>query len=78
MQKRIIVIGASGTIGKKVVKRLQEVGHNVVSVSRKSGDYQADISNRKSLETLFKNIGSFDAVAIMKYTGRISAKPING
>ena len=64
MQKKIIVIGASGTIGKEVAKRLQEVGHEVVRVSRKSGDFQADISDKKSLETLFKNIGSFDAVAI--------------
>jgi NAD(P)-dependent dehydrogenase (short-subunit alcohol dehydrogenase family) len=64
MQKKIIVIGASGTIGKEVSKRLQEVGHEVIRVSRKSGDFQADISDKKSLETLFKNISPFDAVAI--------------
>ena len=74
MQKRIIIIGASGTIGKEVAKRLQEVGHEVVSVSRKSGgDFQSDISDKKSLEKLFKNIGSFDAVAMT--AGEVAAAP---
>jgi NAD(P)-dependent dehydrogenase (short-subunit alcohol dehydrogenase family) len=73
MQKKIIVIGASGTIGKEVAKRLQEVGHEVLSVSRKSGDFQADISDKASLEILFKKIGSFDAVAIT--AGEVAAAP---
>jgi NAD(P)-dependent dehydrogenase (short-subunit alcohol dehydrogenase family) len=73
MQKKIIVIGASGTVGKEVAKRLQEAGYEVVSVSRKSGDFQADLSDRKSLEALFKNIGSFDGVAIT--AGEVAAAP---
>ncbi|HZV69549.1 MAG TPA: short chain dehydrogenase [Saprospiraceae bacterium] len=73
MQKRIIVIGASGTIGKEVSKRLQEVGHEVIRVSRTSGDFQADISDKKSLESLYKNVGSFDAVAIT--SGEVAAAP---
>jgi NAD(P)-dependent dehydrogenase (short-subunit alcohol dehydrogenase family) len=73
MQKKIIVIGASGTIGKEVVKRLKETRHEVVSVSRKSGDFQADISDKKSLETLFIKIGSFDAVALT--AGEVAAAP---
>jgi nucleoside-diphosphate-sugar epimerase len=39
---KAIVIG-SGTIGSAVRKALEEKGHEVVSVGRKSGDYQADI-----------------------------------
>ncbi|MPM55509.1 hypothetical protein SDC9_102306 [bioreactor metagenome] len=73
MKKKIILIGASGTVGKEVVKRFQEVGHEVISVSRKSGDYQADISDKQSLETLFKSVGSFDAVAIT--AGEVAAAP---
>jgi NAD(P)-dependent dehydrogenase (short-subunit alcohol dehydrogenase family) len=42
---------------------LEEKGHQVVSVGRKSGDYQADISHPESLKALFSRIGSFDAVA---------------
>ena len=59
---KAIVIG-SGTIGSAVKKALEEKGHEVMSVGRKSGDYQADISDPKSLKALFSRIGSFDAVA---------------
>jgi len=59
---KAIVIG-SGTIGSAVRKALEEKGHEVVSVGRKSGDYQADISDPESLKALFSRIGSFDAVA---------------
>ena len=41
---KAIVIG-SGTIGSAARKALEEKGHEVVSVGRKSGDYQADISD---------------------------------
>ena len=59
---KAIVIG-SGTIGSAVRKALAEKGHEVVSVGRKSGDYQADLSDPESLKALFSRIGSFDAVA---------------
>lgn len=59
---RAIVIG-SGTIGSAVRKTLEENGHEVVSVGRKSGDYQADISDPKSLKALFSSVGHFDSVA---------------
>lgn len=57
-----IVIG-SGTIGSAVRKALEEKGHEVVSVGRNSGDYQADISDPKSLKALFSKVGPFEAVA---------------
>jgi NAD(P)-dependent dehydrogenase (short-subunit alcohol dehydrogenase family) len=69
---KAIVIG-SGTIGSAVKKALEEKGHEVVSVSRKSGDYQADISNSDSLKALFSRIGSFDAVA--SAAGEVSFGP---
>jgi NAD(P)-dependent dehydrogenase (short-subunit alcohol dehydrogenase family) len=59
---KAIVIG-SGTIGSAVKKALEEKGHEVVAVGRKSGDYQADISDPESLKALFGRIGAFDAVA---------------
>ena len=59
---RAIVVG-SGTIGAAVKKTLEEKGHEVVSVGRKSGDYQADISDSMSLKAFFSSVGSFDAVA---------------
>jgi len=59
---KAIVIG-TGTIGSAVKKALKEKGHEVVSVGRKSGDYQADICDPVSLKALFSRIGAFDAVA---------------
>jgi len=59
---RAIVVG-TGTIGSAVRKTFEEHGHDVVSVGRKSGDYQADISDLASLKQLFARIGPFNAVA---------------
>jgi NAD(P)-dependent dehydrogenase (short-subunit alcohol dehydrogenase family) len=70
---KAIVIG-SGTIGSAVKKALEEKGHEVVSVGRKSGDYQADISDPESLKALFGRIGSFDAVA--NAAGDVSFGPL--
>ena len=58
---RVIVVGATGTIGKSVVKLLTPE-HDVVKVAFKSGDFRLDMSQKSSIEKLFKEIGSFDAV----------------
>jgi NAD(P)-dependent dehydrogenase (short-subunit alcohol dehydrogenase family) len=58
---RIIVIGATGTIGKSVAKHLASE-HDVVKVASKSGDYRADITRKESIEMVFKEIGRFDAL----------------
>jgi NAD(P)-dependent dehydrogenase (short-subunit alcohol dehydrogenase family) len=58
---RIILIGASGTIGAPVADALSPV-HDVVAVGRTSGDLRADISDPESLELLFEEASPFDAV----------------
>lgn len=58
---RIIVVGASGTIGRPVAKLLASE-HDVIKVASRSGDYQADITQKGSIERLFKTIGPFDAL----------------
>ncbi len=60
---KVILFGASGTIGTAVGKALQENGHMVVGVSRRSGEFSADIRDIESLKALYKKIRSFDAVA---------------
>jgi NAD(P)-dependent dehydrogenase (short-subunit alcohol dehydrogenase family) len=59
---KVVVVGL-GTIGSAVKKLLEDRGYNVVSVGRKSGDFQADISDPASPKKLFADIGPFDAVA---------------
>jgi NAD(P)-dependent dehydrogenase (short-subunit alcohol dehydrogenase family) len=58
---RIIVIGATGTIGSQVVQALARE-HQIVRVGRRHGDFQVDIASRASLVQLFGRLGSFDAV----------------
>jgi NAD(P)-dependent dehydrogenase (short-subunit alcohol dehydrogenase family) len=58
---KIIIIGGTGTLGRKIAARLEKT-HEVVRVGSKSGDLQADISSPVSIEALFKASGPFDAL----------------
>lgn len=69
---KIVLIGATGTIGKAIVEELKE--HEVIRVGSKSGDHQVDIEDRSSIESLFKNIGTVDA--IISTTGQIAFAPV--
>ncbi len=56
---KIIVVGATGTIGKEVVKLLS-FGHEVVSVGHRSGDLKVDITSKDSIDQLYQTVGLFD------------------
>jgi NAD(P)-dependent dehydrogenase (short-subunit alcohol dehydrogenase family) len=58
---KIVVIGATGTIGGAVVKLLRQK-HQVIAVSRSSGDYRADITDKGSIEATLDAIGKIDAI----------------
>jgi NAD(P)-dependent dehydrogenase (short-subunit alcohol dehydrogenase family) len=58
---KIVVIGATGTIGRAVVDLLAPY-HDIVKVGFKSGDLQVDIASIDSIHKLFQNVGRFDAV----------------
>lgn len=58
---RILLVGASGTIGKAVVKELG-ARHDILTAGSKSGDIQVDITDAVSIKTAFKRVGSVDAV----------------
>lgn len=70
---QIVVIGATGTIGGAVVKLLRQ-RHQVIAVSRSSGDYRADITNKASIETTLGAIGKIDA--IVSAAGSAVFKPL--
>jgi NAD(P)-dependent dehydrogenase (short-subunit alcohol dehydrogenase family) len=58
---KIIIIGASGTIGKKVTEALQ--GKNeIITAGSKSGDFQLDITSPESIERFYEKVGPFDAL----------------
>ena len=58
---KIVVVGATGTVGKAVVAALQG-RHEVIKVGSKSGDYQVDIKDSGSIKRLFEKVGRVDAV----------------
>ena len=58
---KIIIIGATGTIGKAVAERLSNK-HDIIEVGHRDGDYQVDLGYKSSIESLFSNVGPFDAV----------------
>lgn len=58
---KIIIVGATGTMGKHLVKAL-EGEHEIIKVASKGGDIQADITSTESIENMFKQVGSFDAL----------------
>lgn len=59
---KVIVVGATGTIGAEVVKALAAKGHNVVSASRHS-NIKVDIENAASIRAMFDIVHDADAVA---------------
>jgi NAD(P)-dependent dehydrogenase (short-subunit alcohol dehydrogenase family) len=58
---RVLVIGATGTIGSAVVKALS-VRHEVVAVGHKQGAWQIDLASQDSIARLYQSVGTCDAV----------------
>jgi len=58
---KIIIVGASGTMGKHLISELEK-DHEIIKVGSNSGDIQADITSPGSLEKMFEKAGAFDAL----------------
>jgi NAD(P)-dependent dehydrogenase (short-subunit alcohol dehydrogenase family) len=58
---RVVVIGATGTIGREIVLAL-EGRHDIVPVSHSKGEIRVDLSARDSIESLFAALEPFDAL----------------
>ena len=58
---RIIIVGASGRIGREVDRALS-TKHQIVRVGAHSGDVQCDYTDIESVRSLFITIGEFDAL----------------
>jgi NAD(P)-dependent dehydrogenase (short-subunit alcohol dehydrogenase family) len=65
---KIIIVGATGTIGKHVTAALEKE-HEVIKAGSKSGDIQVDISSPGSIERFFEQTGRFDALVNASGTG---------
>lgn len=58
---KIIIVGATGTMGKHLVSVLEKE-HEVIKVGAHGGDIITDITSTESIENMFKQVGSFDAL----------------
>jgi NAD(P)-dependent dehydrogenase (short-subunit alcohol dehydrogenase family) len=58
---KIIIIGGTGTIGRKVSDHFSRK-HEIIIGGRNSGDVNVDIADSESIEKMFKSVGNVDAV----------------
>ncbi len=68
---RILLVGASGTIGRAVAAELGQ-RHDVVTAGRTSGDIQLDITDSESIRAAFAAAGPLDAVVSAAGTVRFA------
>ncbi len=70
---KILVIGASGTLGRAVADHLA-VHHEVLRAGRSSGDHRVDLTQDASVQALFAATGPLDAV--IATTGQVHFGPL--
>lgn len=70
---RILLVGASGTIGRAVAAELG-ARHDIVTAGRNSGDVQMNIDDPASVVAGLRKAGSIDAVACA--SGSVNFRPL--
>lgn len=59
---RVMVVGATGTIGQAVARAVEDAGHEVVRVGRTSGEHQVDLADPASIRALYAAVDDVGAV----------------
>ena len=70
---KIIVVGATGTLGKAIVGELN-TDHEVIPVGFSSGDIRVDIADISSIRSMYEKISDFDA--LVSPTGLVHFGPL--
>lgn len=70
---KVLVIGASGTLGKAVVAELAQ-RHEVIEVGKSRGAHRVDVLDSASIRRLFAEVGKVDAVVTA--TGNLHFGPL--
>ena len=71
--KKIVVIGATGTLGQAVSAELK-ARHEIIEVGATRGQYHVDSTDPASVEKLFREIGKVDGVVTT--TGKVHFGPL--
>ncbi len=69
---KIVVIGATGTIGKAIIQAFSP-DHEVIPAARSSDQYPVDITAKASIQQFFESIAPFDAVVSATGQARFNA-----
>jgi NAD(P)-dependent dehydrogenase (short-subunit alcohol dehydrogenase family) len=70
---RVVLVGATGTIGQAVAKELAP-RHEIVAVGSKSGDVRLDVTDAGSIRAGLAQIGTFDA--LVSTVGKVKFAPL--
>ena len=74
MKKKILLVGASGTLGKAVAAHLRQ-RHEVISASRSDAAHPVDLGDEQSVSALLQAVGPLDA--IVSTTGNLHFGPLS-
>lgn len=72
---KVLIIGASGTVGRCIVDELQQ-DTDIISASLNSGDFKVDMADTQSIQALFKQTGPVDAIISAAARG-VVLKPLS-
>ena len=61
MTMKVLLVGASGVLGRAVAAELAR-DHDIVSAGRNSGDVRVDLRSDDSVEAMFAQVGAVDAI----------------
>ncbi|MCO5995859.1 short chain dehydrogenase [Actinoallomurus rhizosphaericola] len=71
---KILLIGATGTLGTAVHKALADRGHEILTVGRSGGDLRYDVTDPAQVTELYDRAGPVDAV--VSAAGDVPYKPV--
>ncbi len=71
---KILLIGATGTLGTAVHEALASRGHEIVTVGRTGGELRYDVTDAAQVAALYDRVGQVDAV--VGAAGDVPYKPV--
>jgi NAD(P)-dependent dehydrogenase (short-subunit alcohol dehydrogenase family) len=67
---RIVLVGGSGTIGRRLAPELAQ-RHEIVVAGRNSGDVRVDITSADAIEAMYRQVPGIDAVVCIASSGAL-------
>jgi NAD(P)-dependent dehydrogenase (short-subunit alcohol dehydrogenase family) len=67
---RLVLVGGSGTIGRRLASELAP-RHEVVVAGRNSGDVGVDVTSAASIEAMYRQVAAVDAVVCVAASGAL-------